>query len=214
MLDRYVGIAGLVIGILAFIAPYRWPSMPPIITTIGLGIAVGLIGMASRHIHRPEFSDQSKSSVSSVGLFLQFSDDHTVPTEIKQVNVRSWYALFTESIYVKTLDENQKETGGFSVPPRWSVFLLFKAPATYRQMLAKCVGPGNPKCAVQVSNDRYAIVAVTGDVTKSTVEITTLLSPPLLVWPALTRLRRPRIDERDDIVHRPKVIRDASGHRR
>jgi hypothetical protein len=35
MLDRYVGIAGLVIGILAFIAPYRWPNMPQIITTVG-----------------------------------------------------------------------------------------------------------------------------------------------------------------------------------
>jgi hypothetical protein len=38
-----------------------------------------------------------------VALFLQFSDEHTVPKEIRQTNVLSWYALYTERIYVDTL---------------------------------------------------------------------------------------------------------------
>ena len=46
MLDRYVGIAGLVLAILSLIAPYRWPKVPTSITTAGLYIAILLVGAA------------------------------------------------------------------------------------------------------------------------------------------------------------------------
>lgn len=175
MLDRYVGISGLVIGILAFIAPYRWPEMSPTITTLGLYLAIFLIGAAAGMFFN-EFFGRAKSEkpTHDINLFLQFSDDHTVPKEVKQTNVLSWYALFTESIYVDTLDVNKNSIGGFSVPPRWSVFVMFKNPATYRQMLATCNGAESLKCAVQFSNDRYAIITATGDVTRATLDISTV----------------------------------------
>src|ERR1700680_2027248 len=46
MLDRYVGIVGLILGIISFIAPYRWPDLSPILTTAGLYVALLLAGAA------------------------------------------------------------------------------------------------------------------------------------------------------------------------
>lgn len=146
--------------------------MPPLLTTIALYAAILLIGMAAgiflnekRKRHPPE------DTTNNVSLFLQFSDEHTIPKEIRQANIFSWYALYTESIYVDTLDQSNKSIGGFSVPPRWSVFILFKKPVVYRQMLAKCAGAKNPQCAVQFSNDRYAIITITGEVELATLDV-------------------------------------------
>lgn len=176
MLDRYIGIAGLAIGILAFIAPYRWPNiMPPIITTIGLYVAIALIGIAAGMFYNENFEHgKSRETTHDVSIFFQFSDDHTIPKEIRQTNVLSWYALYTESIYVEMTDDNKKPKGGFSVPPRWTIFLLFKKPATFRQMLAVCVGHESLKCAVQFSNDQYAIITAIGDVTRATLDISVI----------------------------------------
>ncbi len=107
----------------------------------------------------------------NIALFLQFSDGHTVPKEIRQSNVLSWYALYTESIYVDAKDKKNKSVGGFSVPPRWNIFVLFKQPVQYRQMFAVSTGSESLKSAVAFSNDRYAIVTVVGDVSRATLEV-------------------------------------------
>jgi hypothetical protein len=175
MLDRYIGIAGLVIGILSFIAPYQWHNIPPIITSSTLYIAIALIGAAAGMFFTENISRPAPEDIAhDVSLFLQFSDLQTVPKEVRQTNVLSWYALFTDSIFVNTLDENKKPIGGFSVPPSWSIFVLFKKPASYRQMLAVGVRPESLKCAVPFSNDRYAIITATGDVTRATLDISTI----------------------------------------
>ncbi len=136
----------------------------------GVAVASWWIGPA----HPSSFEIKPEEKTRDVALFLQFSDEHTIPKEIRQTNVLSWYALYTESIYVKTEDVNQKTVGGFSVPPRWSIFMLFNKPASYRQMLASCVGSESLKCAVQFSNDRYAIITATGDISRATLEISVL----------------------------------------
>lgn len=168
-------IAGLLVALWAFLPP---PDMKPAPLSLAL-LALGILGIGgafylyveklSHHVAAP-----ASSPVHDIALFLQFSDDHTVPVEIRQTNVMSWYALYTESITVTLTDENKQPKEGFSVPPRWTVFLVFKDPATYRQMLAKCGGTNAPKCAVQFSNDRYAIVTLTGSVAGTTLDISTV----------------------------------------
>lgn len=116
----------------------------------------------------------SEARASGASIFLQFSDQHTVPKEIRQTNIRSWYALYTESIYIQPLDQDNKPMpGGTSVPPRWSIFVLFETPANYRQMIATCTGGKSLNCAVQMSNDRYAIITAIGDVTGATLDVST-----------------------------------------
>jgi hypothetical protein len=175
MWDRVIGVAGLVLGLVAFVAPYRWPSVPTWITTSVLCVAMILIGAAGTAVFRRS-PEASVAPVYDSSLFLQFSDGHTVPKGIKQKNVLSWYALFTESIYVDQLDADKKSLGGWQVPPRWSVFMLFKDPAVYKQMIATCSGPNNPKCQVAYSDSRYAIVTIVGDVSLATLDVSTL--PP------------------------------------
>ncbi len=140
-----------------------------------VGHQAGWIGVKQESaVMAPHSLTAPEDTTNNAALFLQFSDDQTVPREIRQTNILSWYALYTESIYVDTLNHEQKPIGGFSVPPRWTVFMLFKKPTIYRQMLAACVGHESLKCAVQFSNDRYAIITVIGSVTRATLDISVL----------------------------------------
>lgn len=68
------------------------------------------IKLKSRHtsVEPPVIAD-------SVYAFFQFFDLHTVPVERKSENILSWYALFTESIFVDTKDKDNISLGGFSV---------------------------------------------------------------------------------------------------
>lgn len=176
MLDRVIGIAGLVLALIAFVAPYRWPSIPTWITTSVLCVAMIVVGAAGMAVFRGQ-SETSAASVYDSSLFLQFSDSHSVPKGIRDKNVRSWYALYTESIYVDQVDASGRPLpGGFQVPPRWTVFVLFKDPAVYKQMIATCAGPNNPKCQVAYSTDRYAIVTIVGDASLATLDVSAL--PP------------------------------------
>jgi hypothetical protein len=150
----------------------RWAYVPIALFLFGSAI------LATRTLYPTNSGSSTQSlpkTVDGAYAFLQFSDAHSVPVEKKTTNILSWYALFTESIYVDTQDANKKSLGGFSVPPRWTVFLLFENPARFRQMVATCKGPNNPTCAVQFSNDRYAVISIVGDVTLSTLEVTTIL---------------------------------------
>jgi hypothetical protein len=155
-------------GLPSFFLNSRWAYVPIVLFVVGSAI------LAVRAVYPLASEQQSPKIVQSVYAFLQFSDSHSIPVEKKTTNVLSWYALFTESIYVDTQDANKKSLGGFSVPPRWTVFVLFENLARFRQMIATCKGPNNPTCAVQFTNDRYAIISVVGDVTLSTLEITTI----------------------------------------
>jgi hypothetical protein len=171
LLDRYIGIAGLILGLLSLIAPYRWPKVPQAYTTAGLYLAILLVGLAVGSFISTKFGGQGKEPAKDVSLFLQFSDDHTVPKEVRNTNVKSWYALYTQSIYVDALDVHNQKVGGFGVPPRWSIFILFSQPVEYRQMLASCAGPETMKCTVQYSGRDYAIVTIEGNVTKGTLDV-------------------------------------------
>lgn len=146
----------------------RWGYLPIVLFTLGSIILI-IRAVSPTVAGKPPKADVANSAYA----FLQFSDAHSVPVEKKTTNILSWYALFTESIYVDTQDANKKSLGGVSVPPRWSVFVLFEKPTQIRQMVATCKGPNNPTCAVQHVSDRYAIITVVGDVTLSTLEITT-----------------------------------------
>jgi hypothetical protein len=169
MLDRALGIFGIALTLIAVVIPMRWPEMPKWAIDIVLGFGCGLIGFAIGLALNP--SGRTERTAKDASLFLQFTDEHTIPKEIRQTNVLSWYALYTESIYVNTQNEQKQSLGGFSVPPRWTVFILFKNPITYRQMIAKCAGDKTPHCAVQFSNDRYAIITLAGEVSHNTLDV-------------------------------------------
>jgi hypothetical protein len=118
---------------------------------------------------------ESGQPATEVGLFLQFGDsDHSVPREIRQTNVHSWRALYTESIAVEMKDKEGNLLREVGVPPRWSIFLLFGEPTTFRQLVVKGVGGREMKCDVWATTDRFAIVTVLGSVARATLEISSV----------------------------------------
>jgi hypothetical protein len=153
-----------------------YPFYPNLIAAVAIAFGTGLIvawwWIGPTNSVTP--SVKVEEPMHDVSLFLQFSDGHTVPKEVRQTNILSWYALYTESIYVDAKDKKNKSVGGISVPPRWSVFVLFKQQVKYRQMLATCSGSESLKCAVAFSNDRYAILTAVGDVSRSTLEVSVI----------------------------------------
>jgi hypothetical protein len=176
MLDRGIGILGIALAIIFgawSLAPEGWPKMPTWIALLGVGIGILLVGLAAGLVigEQRKPTDPGEPQIIETNLFLQFSDAHSVPVEKNPRNIRNWYALYTESIYVDTKDADGKSLGGFSVPPRWAVFMMFEKPPIFRQMVAICRGPNNPKCSVATSNTIYAVITIIGDVTGATLDV-------------------------------------------
>jgi hypothetical protein len=110
-------------------------------------------------------------SATSVYGFWQFTDNTTVPVEKKSDNIANWYASYSESIYVRMEDQEKRQQGGFNVPPRWTISILFGRPTKYRQLIATCSRP-DTKCAVQGVSDRFAVLTIVGEVAGMTLELT------------------------------------------
>jgi hypothetical protein len=176
MLDRGIGILGLALAIIFgawSLAPEGWPKMSPWAALLGVGIGVSLVGLAIGLVigEQRKPNDPDGPQLVETNMFLQFSDSHSIPVEKNPRNIRNWYALYTESIYVDTKDAEGKSLGGFSVPPRWAVFMLFEKPPIFRQMVAVCRGPNNPTCSVSTANTTYAVISIVGDVTGATLDV-------------------------------------------
>lgn len=176
MFDRAIGLLGLALTIILglwSLAPEGWPKIPNWLTCPGLGIGILLVGLAAGLFMggQPKARDMGDPQMVETNLFLQFTDSHSVPIEKNQRNIGSWYALYTESIYVDAKDADGKPAGGFSVPPRWAVFIMFERPPIFRQLVANCRGPKNPKCGVSTSNTTYAVITIVGDVTNATLDV-------------------------------------------
>jgi len=173
MLDTAIGIVGIALALIFGLASLADFKMPRWLTYAGVCIGILLIGIAIGLIigqtRKP--SDSDEPQIIETNLFLQFSDAHSVPVEKNPRNIRNWYALYTESIYVDTKDKDGKSLGGFSVPPRWAVFMMFEKAPVFRQLLATCLGPNTPKCDVQIANASYAIISIVGDMTNATLDV-------------------------------------------
>jgi hypothetical protein len=179
MLDRGIGILGIALAIIFgawSLAPEGWPKMPTWIALLGVGFGVLLVGLAIGLVigERRKPADPNEPQIIETNLFLQFSDAHSVPVEKNPRNIRNWYAHYTESIYVDTKDADRKSLGGFSVPPRWTIFMMFEKPPIFRQMIAICRGPNNPNCIVATANALYAVITIAGDVTGATLDVSIL----------------------------------------
>jgi hypothetical protein len=174
MLDRVIGILGLALALIFGLLPLTDFKVPlwliyagVIVGVLLIGIAIGLLIGADRET----VDTTTVPQLVETNLFLQFSDSHSVPIEKNPRNIKAWYALYTESVYVDAKDKDGNSLGGFGVPPRWSVFVLFEKPPIFRQMIATCIGPNQPKCELRTANTTYAVVTMLGDVTGSTFEL-------------------------------------------
>jgi uncharacterized protein YneF (UPF0154 family) len=174
MLDRAIGIVGIALALIFGLIPLTEFKVPLWVIYIGVGFGILLFGLAGGlwiGAERKTADAPEEPQLVETNLFLQFSDSHSVPVQKNPRNIKAWYALYSESIYVDTKDKDGKSLGGFGVPPRWSIFILFEKPPIFQQMIATCVGPNHPTCAVPTANAAYAVVTVLGDVTSSTLEV-------------------------------------------
>ena len=176
MLDRAIGLLGLALALifgLWSLAPEGWPKMPTWAVLLGVGVGILLVGLATGLVvgEQRKPIDTDEPQLIETNLFLQFSDAHSIPIEKNPRNIRNWYALYTESIYVDMKDAEHKSLGSFAVPPRWAIFMMFEKPPIFRQMVAVCRGPNNPTCTVSTSNASYAVISIAGDVTGATLDV-------------------------------------------
>lgn len=178
MIDRVIGIIGLALSLIGLcwnFAPADWPKIPPWLVVTGGALGVFLVGLALGMMLAGERSEApSMPAPIETGLVLQFSDTNQVPVGKAVHNIRHWYALYTSSVYVDTLDDGGKSLGNLSIPPLWAVFVIFEKPPIIRQLVANCKGPNNPRYDVREANSTYAVITIEGDVTNTILDITIL----------------------------------------
>ena len=78
-------------------------------------------------------------------LRLQFYGGARIPTAIGTENVYYWYALFSPSIGIKFIDQAGNEVtppgGSPRYDPTWSIFVVLKEPAVFKQIVATFSNP-------------------------------------------------------------------------
>lgn len=113
----------------------------------------------------------TEEKVNDLALFLQFSDDHTEPKEIRQTNVKYWRSVNSEGYHLDQKEKNGKSKTILSVPYRWWIFIVFNKPVQYRQMFAKCPISDRFQCSLGYHNSEIAIIWLAGDVSQATLEV-------------------------------------------
>jgi hypothetical protein len=109
--------------------------------------------------------------VIKTSLRVQFYGDEKIPTEIHSENVSNWYAVWSPSAAIISKDAAGKEIERYVVPKTWVVFMLFKKPTKYRQLIVSFSGANFPTYEVKQSDSRFAIVTVSGDIRLGELEI-------------------------------------------
>ena len=175
MFDRAIAIAGVAISLifgLWSLAPEGWPKVSPLVITVGVALGIFLIGIAIGLMvaHRPKDLESVPKQIVT-NLYLRFNEVRVIPIEQGKSNIRHWFALYTESINISTVDPFGRQFGGLSVPPRWAVFVIFDKKVEFRQLIASCRGQNPPKCDIQASHPEFAIVTITGNVEHVTLDI-------------------------------------------
>jgi hypothetical protein len=78
-------------------------------------------------------------------LRLQFYGGARIPTAIGTENVYYWYAQFSPSIGIKFIDKSGNEItppgGSPQYDPTWNIFVIFREPAAFKQIVATFSNP-------------------------------------------------------------------------
>jgi hypothetical protein len=83
--------------------------------------------------------------------------------------------------------------------------MIFEKPPIFRQLVATCRGPNNPKCDVQTSNATYAVVAI---VTSFCLEERLMRTP--ISSSGLSAMAYPKIAAASGSARRPHLTQQAT----
>jgi hypothetical protein len=172
MVDRILALIALAITVVAVIAPYRWPKMQRWVTDLGLGIGCLLLGFSICFLYI-EFGGDNEPEIIRTNMRIQFYGDERIPTEVYSENISNWYAVWSPSAIIRTLDANGKEVGYQIFPKTWSIFVLFERPVKYRQLIVLFSSSGFPSYEVKQQTQRFAIIAVSGNIPNGALEVYT-----------------------------------------
>ena len=100
-------------------------------------IIIVMLILTLKHIKRI-LKNRKLPLIQDISIFC-ILQEHIIPKEIGRQNSLRVCSLYN-SIHLKGKYKDNKKMGGFSVPPHWYIFILFKGVANYRQNDRRCNG--------------------------------------------------------------------------
>jgi hypothetical protein len=140
-------------------------------TQAGMAFAILLIGVAAGLYFGDRRGDDLEPKEIRTSVRIQFYCNQTIPTEITRDNISSWYALWSPSATVIAKDAEGKEIERHLFPKNWNIFVIFKKPTKYRQLIVSFDSPGFPPYEVKQSGDLWAIINVSGDIPAGVLQV-------------------------------------------
>lgn len=150
--------------------PYWIHKMPTWISYAGVALGIFLIGWAVG-LYTGSKPESPEVGFLKTSLRIQFYGDQRIPTEIYSENVSNWYTVWSPSAIISARDAQGKEIERAIFPKTWTIFLLFKKPTRYRQLIVSFSSAGFPPYEVKQSDSRFAIITVSGDIPLGELEV-------------------------------------------
>jgi hypothetical protein len=180
--DRAAGIISIVLGLIAWLAPYKWPKVPRTLTDgvlfvagIGLGIvASSSILPAERSEVRPAKRITDIPVVKAhTEVSMQFFAEDRAPLDVRRDNVQSWYAIWAPAIYTCVPQTGKKPCIPVLISRWWTIFIVFEKPTEIKQLAIDGTS-GFPPYDVKAISPLYAVITTKGDISPGIVTIRSL----------------------------------------
>jgi hypothetical protein len=196
MTEGALGIAGLVLLLLALMMLALRPRRSRPLVETGLAIGAGLLGVAAGLVvadrqHPPPPIAAAAPAVAPAPaepappgyvesrLSLQFPIDDEYPTSTAATNVFDWYVLRNSINYVpaagEKLDKPQNQLLKLLTDVSWSwlIVVVFDRPTQYGRLQVSFAGGQLPFYQITRQNPRYAVIHVQGRIPAGEMDIAT-----------------------------------------
>jgi len=172
MAESALGVLGLALAILAWVAPEWWSTVPTWARILGTSVGVFLGGLAVGIYFagtRKRAQDIEPSAVKT-SLRLRFNGSHQIPTRVHEDNVFRWFTLFSASRYMQAMNERADPVFVASIPRTWTILMIMERPALFSEV--KIFHSGVlPPYEVKDTSVRHVLVFFSADIPAGELEI-------------------------------------------
>lgn len=165
MFDRSIGVAGLALSLLFWVAPSFWPQLPAWAASAGLMGGVFLLGASAALLIAHKSNTKSHQFVKTATLRLHVFSDHRVPEALQAENVFRWYYL--RQALVMLSNDGQEQVRH----PITTLFISFEPEVVVSTLKVRSPNLQLPPHEVKEFNHRFAIIVFGGELNEGTLEI-------------------------------------------
>jgi hypothetical protein len=166
MLDRAIGIIGLVLAVFFGLAPYAGLKMPTWAAQAGIAVGILLLGLAAGLIIADRRNPEAETLADTADLQIHIYADTRTPTRLSYSNIWRWYYMKQVLVQLSP-DTGAEQRRNLTA----TLFLTFDTPVKIGTLEVSSPDIQLPLHEVKDFNNRSAVIFFGGDVPEGTLNV-------------------------------------------